>query len=352
LASIAIRATTDHWGDGELEPFRLLHRLGAPRLLLIHDKAAGLQAAIAIDRLVSGTSMGGIRTFAYHDFEAGIADVARLAQAMSLKCAIAGVPAGGAKCVVFQHDAMDRAAAFRALGREIRSLGGLYRTAGDLGTSAEDLAAVGSQTDFVNMSGPELGDATGETVVNCMAAAAAERGRGLGGLRVAIQGAGLIGAGVAHRLAAAGASLLVADLDEARAAQLSRAVGAAVCAPAEILSADVDVVSPCAAGNVVDMQAAQRMRAWAVCGGANNQLATEDAGRLLAARGILYVPDFLASSGAVISGAALALPSCPPAAQLIAETAVTAQTILRRAATLNRTTTEVATEMAAERLAA
>jgi len=254
--------------------------------------------------------------------------------------------------VVFRNAAMDRVAAFRALGRHIEALGGLYRTAGDLGTTADDLAAVGAQTGYVNLAGRGLGDATGDTVVTCLSAVAAERGLGLAGLSVAVQGAGLIGEGVARRLLAAGARVVMADVDEARAQAVAASLGADICPADRILFADVDIVSPCAVGDVIDADMAGRIRAWGVCGGANNQLASAEAGRILAARGIQFVPDFLASSGAVIVGAAEALPGCPPAADLNAATAETARQILRRAAAEQRPPAEVAVALAEERLAA
>lgn len=335
-----------------MDVFDLMAQANCARLILVADSDSGLRAAIAIDSVVAGTSMGGIRTKAYPDLGAGIADVARLARAMSRKCAISGLPAGGAKCVVFQHDAMDRTAAFQTLGRHIQALGGLYRTAGDLGTTAEDLAAVGAQTGFVNLSGPVLGDATGDTVVNGIAALAAERGVALGALRVAVQGAGLIGAGVARRLRDAGARVILADVDAEKAESVAATIGAETLPADRILTADVDILSPCAVGDVITSEVALQVRAWGICGGANNQLASEEAGQILAQRGILMVPDFLASSGAVIVGAAEALPNCPPADQLIAQTESTAREILRRAVLEGEAPTRVAIRLAEERMAA
>lgn len=332
--------------------FDLMVQADSQRLVMIADSQSGLRAAIAIDSVVAGTAMGGIRTAAYPDLAAGVADAARLARAMSRKCAIAGLPAGGAKCVVFRHDGMNRSAAFRALGRHIQLLGGLYRTAGDLGTTAEDLADVGAETGFVNLSGVALGDATGDTVVNGIAALAAARGVALGALRVAVQGAGLIGAGVARRLRKVGAHVTIADIDADRAASVAVSLGAETCPADRILLSDVDILSPCAVGDVVNAEIASQIRAWGICGGANNQLASDEAGHILAQREILFVPDFLASSGAVIVGAATALPNCPPADRLIAATEGTAGEILRRASETRETPTCVAIRMADERMAA
>ena len=150
----------------------------------------------------------------------------------------------------------------------------------------------------------------------------------------------------------AGARVILADVDAEKAASVAATIGAETLPADRILTADVDILSPCAVGDVITSEVALQVRAWGICGGANNQLASEEAGQILAQRGVLMVPDFLASSGAVIVGAAEALPNCPPAEQLIAETESTAREILRRAVLDGETPTRVAIRLAEERMAA
>ena len=78
------------------------------RLLVLNDEPSGLRAVIAIDDVTLGPACGGIRTRAYRSLEDGMADAAALASAMTRKCAIAGLDAGGGKTVVFDHAGMDR----------------------------------------------------------------------------------------------------------------------------------------------------------------------------------------------------------------------------------------------------
>lgn len=325
----------------------------AHRVMILQHAPSGLRAIIAIDDVTLGPGFDGIRTMAYPTAADAIADAQRLAAAMTLKCAIAGLPAGGAKTVVIDHPGMNRPEAFRQLGRYIEDLGGLYRCAGDLGTTAEDLARVGECTAYVNTTGEQLGTSTGIGIVNCIRACADHRGRdGLAGLRVAIQGCGLIGAGVARMLHVAGAELILADVSPARAEALAGSLGA-TCVPAgAIFTQDVDIVAPCAVVHVIDAGVAAGLRAWAICGGANNQLTDPAVAAVLHARGILYVPDFLASSGAVIDGVCLSLPGAETLEMRLAALYDTARTILRDTDVEGQSTLAVVTRMARARIAA
>ena len=71
---------------------------------------------------------------------------------------------------------------------------------------------------------------------------------------------------------------------------------------ASVFDADVDVLAPCAVGEVITQETARRLRARGIAGAANNQLASDAAERVLQERGIWYAPDFAANAGAVIVG--------------------------------------------------
>jgi leucine dehydrogenase len=206
----------------------------------------------------------------------------------------------------------------------------------------------------VNTTGEQLGTSTGIGIVNCIRACADHRGcDGLAGLRVAIQGCGLIGAGVARMLHAAGAELILADVSAPRAEALARSLGATSVPAEAIFAQDVDIVAPCAVGHVIDEQVAAGLSAWAICGGANNQLTDPPAvAAALHARGILYVPDFLASSGAVIDGVCLSLPGEEALEYRLERLYDTARSILQDADAAGESTLAVATRMARARIAA
>src|SRR5262249_11118386 len=117
-------------------------------------------------------------------------------------------------------------------------------------------------------------------------------------------------------------------------------------------SVDVDILVPCAVGGVLNEKSIPRLRARAICGAANNQLATpEDAGRL-SERGILYAPDYVVSSGGAISAAReLGLIDDAGFEQRIRGIGRTLAEVFQLAATVSITTNEAARRMAVARLA-
>jgi Glu/Leu/Phe/Val dehydrogenase, dimerisation domain len=89
---------------------------------------------------------------------------------MTVKCALAGLSTGGGKCVVLDHAGLDRARGFRVLGEQIAELGGLVRTAGDLGTTAAELAAMASRYSWVHIGESGLSAAVARGLLRCIEA--------------------------------------------------------------------------------------------------------------------------------------------------------------------------------------
>jgi leucine dehydrogenase len=326
--------------------------LQVPRAHVVRDVRAGLEAVIVLDDTTLGPAAGGVRTRAYPSAIAAVKDCARLAHAMTIKCALAGLDAGGGKAVVLDHDGLDRPRAFRALGEAVEALGGVFRTAGDLGTRADDLAAMAETTRYVHTEERDLAAAVGRGHAACVAACAAARGTSIDRLRVAVQGAGAIGAAVARALAARGARITIADVERTRAIALAGEIGAEIVPPEELLLAPCDVLAPCAIGGVIDGALAARIGAWAVCGAANNVFADDRAARVLHERGVLVIPDVLASAGAVIDGIGASVMGLPDRTPMIDALGDTAAALLREAAATGRTTTDLAHARARARIMA
>jgi leucine dehydrogenase len=324
--------------------------VGAHRCLVITDPPSGLRAFLVLDDLTLGPAAGGVRTARYASEDAALADAARLARAMSLKCSIAGLDAGGGKCVVIDHDGLDRPRAFRVLGEHVEDLAGRFRTGPDLGTTAEDVAAMASASQYVHLPSPALADAIGRGVRRGVEACAGLRQRRVDSLRAVVQGCGAMGAAVARALAEAGVALQLADVDRSRAEALATELGASVVDPSEALAADVDLLAPCAVGGVLTLDAVKRMRAWAVCGAANNQLAHPEVGLRLAERGILHVPDFVASAGAVIEGIGATVMGLADRSALVDRLEEVAHLVLTLAQRTERSATAVAEELALARM--
>src|SRR5690348_16464444 len=91
---------------------------------------AGSTAFVALHAVLSGRAFGGIRIRRYAAEGYAMADALALAQAMSRKVVMAGIPGGGAKAVLLEPTS-DRPAAVRALGAFIESLEGRYRCGPD-----------------------------------------------------------------------------------------------------------------------------------------------------------------------------------------------------------------------------
>ena len=78
-------------------------------------------------------------------------------------------------------------------------------------------------------------------------------------------------------------------------------LGASVVEPDAIYEAECDVFAPCAMGGTVNDETIQQLKAGIVCGAANNQLATPEAGQALLNRGIAYAPDYVANAGGILN---------------------------------------------------
>ncbi len=270
------------------------------------DAATGLRAIIALHSTALGPAFGGCRMWPYASEAAALTDALRLARGMTYKAAICGLPYGGGKSVIIGDPRRAKTPALlRAMGRAVEALGGRYIIADDIGTTLEDLVLMRETTSHTAAATAAAQAPLAATAYGVlMAIRAAVRqltGRDrLDGLRVAIQGLGNVGRPLADFLQQAGARLIVADLDPARVARAAEELGAQAVAPEAIYDQPVDLFAPCALGAVLNDHTLPRLRAKIVCGGANNQLALPRHADMLAERGILYVPDYLANAGGVI----------------------------------------------------
>jgi leucine dehydrogenase len=269
------------------------------------DEASGLKALVAIHAARDGRACGGCRMRPYQDEGEALDDVLRLSRAMSYKAAMAGVPVGGAKAVIIGDPLRDKTKPMlQAMGRLIDRFGGAYISAPDVGIGQPDLQVLRTQTEWV--VGVDVASAPYTALgvfvgIQSLVRWTLERDD-LAGLRVAVQGLGSVGWQLTSQLAEAGARLVVADLDLSRVEEARDRYGAQPASVDEILFADVDILSPCALGGVLNAQSIPRIAASMVCGAANNQLASADDGHALARHGITYAPDYVVSAGGLIAG--------------------------------------------------
>jgi leucine dehydrogenase len=97
------------------------------KVLYARDSESGYRGFIAIHSTVLGPAIGGTRFWNYASEEEALTDVLRLARGMTYKNALPGLPLGGGKSTIIgDNKTPNREALFRAHGRFVESLGGLY----------------------------------------------------------------------------------------------------------------------------------------------------------------------------------------------------------------------------------
>ena len=279
--------------------------MNAPRMQDFHrvevrtDRDTGLTAVFALHDLTLGPAAGGVRRWHYDSEDDAVLDAMRLAQGMTCKNALAGLPFGGGKSVILSDGNPITPAQLRVFGRWLDQLGGEYVAAEDVGMTVAHMKEVRQETAFVTGIGAHPGPKTAQGVFVGIEAAL---GGPVAGVSVAVQGLGAVGMALVELLHAAGAKLIVADLDEAKVHQ-AMALGAERAPVDEILLSEVDVLAPCALGAIITQALARRMSAKVVAGSANNQLSDPTAGQILHDRGIRYAPDYVVNAGGIIHAA-------------------------------------------------
>src|SRR5919106_994870 len=222
------------------------------QVVIRQEPETGLRFIVAVHSTVLGPALGGMRLKRYPGgLREALEDVMGLARTMTLKASAAGLDLGGGKAVMIDDGQTEmRRARLEGAGRTIEALDG-----------SDEL----------------------------------ER------RRIGVIGLGKVGGALAARLAGAGARVVACDLDSGRCERFAAEHGAEIAPSAEaIVGLELDVLAPCAAGGLIDEALARSIDVGVVAGAANNPLTSRAVARILAERGILYVPDFLANCGGLI----------------------------------------------------
>jgi leucine dehydrogenase len=249
----------------------------------------------------------------YQSTAEGMRDALRLAGAMTLKAAAAGLDLGGGKGVICIPSGDPPQGELRRsllldFGDLVESLNGRYITAEDVGIEAGDIVTIRERTTHVTGLPPDQGGSGDPSPLTALGVEAAMRAcvsarfgsTDLHTKRIVIVGFGHVGAKLARRLLDSGAIVATADVDPERR-KIAEALGASWIDPAEAMLAECDVLAPCALGGAINPDNVGRIRAEIVCGSANNQLTSPDLADELAARGVLYAPDFIVNAGGLIN---------------------------------------------------
>ncbi|MEU4155360.1 Glu/Leu/Phe/Val dehydrogenase dimerization domain-containing protein [Actinoplanes sp. NPDC026670] len=271
----------------------------------------GVPVVVAVHSTARGPAIGGVRIKPYPSWRDGLDDVLRLSEAMTMKCALAGLAHGGGKTVAVLPaggwDPRRRTELITDIAEVIDGFGGRYRCGPDIGSTPEDMSLIHRLAHGNAFCRPESeggsGNSSAATARGVLAALRAGLRHRHGDDRVAGRRIGVIGFGhvgrlVAGELAGAGATVLVTDVDTALAGPAERA--GARWTTADLLTEELDVLVPAATGGLLTERAARNCRAELIVGPANNQLADDSVDRVLHDRGITWVPDVLASIGGIV----------------------------------------------------
>ena len=296
-------------GVTEMNIIERMNAEGHEQVTMFSDPGSGLKAIIAVHDTTLGPSCGGTRMWPYESEAEAVRDALRLSQAMTYKSAAAGLHFGGGKGVIIGDPHKHKTEALmRAYGRFVDTLGGRYLTTTDVGTTGRDLEYVRQETRHVTGLPVSLGGSGDTSIMTGLGLymgmkACAEEVWGNGGLQgktVAVQGFGKVASHLCEHLMEEDARVVVTDVFDA-ALDRARDWGLEVTTPDSILSAECDILAPCALGGVLNPQTIPQLKCRVVAGGANNQLLTEDDGEDLHRRGILYAPDYIVNAGGIIN---------------------------------------------------
>jgi leucine dehydrogenase len=292
-----------------MELFETIEASKHEQVVFCNNTDVGLKAIIAIHNTTLGPALGGLRMWPYGSEQEALDDVLRLSRGMTYKAAVSGLNLGGGKSVIIGDPRKDKSEAlFRALGKFIDTLNGRYITAEDVGIDVNDMEFIFQETNNVvgvhqvhgGSGDPSPFTAFG-TLQGIKAALQFKFGdEEVGKYSFAVQGAGHVGHHLIKLLREAGAKVFVTDINEG-SVESAVAMGAEAVGLDEIYDVDADVFSPCALGAVVNENTIPRFKFKVVAGAANNQLATNECGDELEAKGILYAPDYAVNAGGLMN---------------------------------------------------
>jgi leucine dehydrogenase len=293
-----------------MDVFKQMHDAGHEQVVFARDAEAGLTAIIAIHSTILGPALGGTRMYPYATEEQALRDVLNLSRGMTYKAAAAGLDLGGGKAVIIGDPSRDKhESLFRAFGRFVDKMNGVFYTGEDVGIDTADIDHVRKETRFVGGVSEEHGGAgdpspvTAYGVLQGMNACARERwgSDSLEGRRVAVQGLGKVGWALTELLQQAGAIVIGSDVNQEQRNRAEKQLGIHTVDVNDIYDVPVDIFAPCALGGAISERSLPRLTCEVIAGSANNQIDGKAVPALILERGILYAPDYVINAGGLIN---------------------------------------------------
>ncbi len=289
--------------------FELMEKEGCRQITFHYNPKTKLKLIWVIDyipekrdkngKLTREVSVSGGTRFAHDKEYVALNDAIKLARAMTRKANVLGVKEGGCKAVSLANQEKNKEF-LHSIGDFIQMHKGLFRTAIDLGFNMEDGEKIASRSDYIDSLSHlqkglgSTGENTAEGIIWGFEIICKEMlHKPLKQCTIAIQGLGAVGMSLAQRLLKRECHVIGADLEKS-ICQEAEKLGVKIVSPEKILFQEVDILSPCAFGAVIDKNTIPKLRCKIIAGGANNPLENEfNDEKSLLMRKIIYIPDFV-----------------------------------------------------------
>mgnify|MGYP001292640627 FL=1 len=273
------------------------------RVIHATNETTNLNCVIAIHNTKLGPALGGVRSWAYYNFKEHLNDALRLSKAMSLKNSVCGINFGGGKAVINLKGIKKTSDLYESYGELVNQLNNTYITAGDVGTSLENLISINRTTKYVSGIKLETSAPTAKGIFNAINTTYKFlTNKELSESTIAISGVGKVGSKLSKLLFEKKANLIVSNIGRDSMDQLKHdKISFTESDINSIFEQECDIISPCALGGVINSETKKKLKCKAIVGAANNQLDKSETAEWLKENNIFYAPDYLVNSGGVIA---------------------------------------------------
>ena len=273
------------------------------RIIHAVNETTKLDCVISIHNTKLGPALGGVRSWSYDNFQKQLQDALNLSKAMSLKNSICGINFGGGKAVINLKGVKKTSELYESYGEVVNKLNNTYITAGDVGTTMEDLLLINKSTNYVSGIKLETSAPTARGVYNAIKTTHNFlTNKDIKNSVVAISGIGKVGSKLAKILFEKKIKLIVSNIGKDAFDQLKKNNISFIESNIDsIYEENCDIISPCALGGAINSKNKGKLKCKAIVGAANNQLDSTETAEWLKKNNILYLPDYLVNSGGVIA---------------------------------------------------
>ncbi len=276
---------------------------GYERVIHATNNTTNLNCIIGIHSTKLGPALGGVRSWFYNNFNEHLNEVLRLSKAMSLKNSICGINFGGGKAVINLNGIKKTSELYESYGELVDQLNNTYITAGDVGTSMEDLISINKTTKYVSGIKLETSAPTAKGIfdaINVIYKFLTHKE--LRESTIAISGIGKVGSKLSKLLFKKNVNLIVSNIGKDAIDNLrQKKILFKEYDINLIFEQKCDIISPCALGGAINSQIKKKLKCKAIVGAANNQLDKPETAVWLKENNIFYAPDYLVNSGGVIA---------------------------------------------------